>query len=337
MADDPEREQWLRYMESRAGEGTNKRYDNVEFADDGTTTYSRTDPVTGEVYEWDKAGGGGAGPRGAIRARRRTDKQAERDKQADREEFFGRRAREAIEGVDDPWLELAGDVPTEDALAGEDLTSELGGAQSDETSIAAQRAALRQMQQLQGRLGDIATDGSTAQEQAEMQRQRSQAAGYEKQQRDAIMQQAALRGMQGSGTAMAAQLAAQQGGANRMSQAALDTQAMAQRRALQAMQMQGQSQGQQAQLAGQMRGQSFGEDTTRRSAVDDFNRYNTNKRTGAVRDRFGMQAGVASGTSGARTTQAGHYGSLYTGQKQGRDEEKQKKQYATTEMVGGII
>ena len=319
--------------------GTNRQYDSADVAPDGTVTYSRVDPVTGKTQTStaDGSPGQGFGPRGDIRARRRYDRRAHDDGEVLRQEFFGEQAREGIDGVDDPWNELAGNRPTVDQLAGGDLTSELGGARADEASVAAQRAALQQMQQLQGRVGQISEKGYTAEEAAQMQRSRAQAAGYEQQQRDAIMQQASMRGMQGAGTTMAAQLAAQQGGANRMSQDALDTQAMAQRRALQAMQMQGQMQGQAGQLAGQMRGQGFGEETTRRSAVDDFNRYNTDKRRGAYRDRFGMDAGVAQGQSGAAQSRADHYREMYTGQKASRDSEKDKKKYAASDAITGII
>ncbi len=256
-----------------------------------------TDPETNQTY-WEtgdtyQEGTGGVGPRGHIRAARRAKRQGRRSREQEQREqranYYGGLANEATQGIDDPWMELAGATPSVDDLAGPALTSELAGAQADPQSIAAQQAALQQMARIsQGR--------RSAQEEASLQQARANTAQYERQQREAIIQQAALRGMQGAGTTLGAQLQAQQAGANRMSQAEMNAQAAIEQRALQAMAMRG-------QMAGQMRGQSFGEDVTRRGGQDDTNRFNSNKQTDAVRDRWGMQATSAQGLSQARATQ----------------------------------
>ena len=209
------------------------------------------DPVTGESYR-SREVGDGWGPRGDERADRQTGRKQEEAQRESRSNYFGANANEAIGGIDDPWLDLQSEIPTAEDYAGEHLTSELGGAQADAQAIAAQRAALAQLQQ-------ISQGGMTAQERAAMQQAQMDTRQNEKAQRDAIMQQAALRGMQGAGTTLGAQLQAQQSGANRYSQEQMTQQAMAQQRALQAMQMRG-------QMGGQMRGQSFQEDATRSTA-----------------------------------------------------------------------
>lgn len=277
----------------------------------GTGREVAGDPVTGREYSYDVTGG--------DKKDRRKQEQAQR---AHRTNYFGANANEAIQGIDDPWLDLQGAIPGVDDLAGPALDSELGGAQADAQSVAAQRAALQQLEQ-------ISRGGMTAQERAAMQQSRSNAANYEKQQRDAILQQAALRGMQGAGTTLGAQLAAQQGGANRVSQDAMNQQAMAQQRALQAMQMRG-------QLGGQMRGQSFSEDATRRSAVDDFARWNHQNRTGAHRDRWGMQATTAQGTSQARNAQAEQNRAMMENA-QGQKTTTEKRADQAQGLIGSVI
>jgi hypothetical protein len=96
--------------------------------------------------------------------------------------------------------------------------------------------------------------------------------------RDADLAALEARGMGGSGAALASRLGAQQGAA----------QSLAQQDAL--MMIEAQARGDRAAqsaggLGSQMRGQSFSEDYQRRSAADDFNRYQTESRQQAFGNR----------------------------------------------------
>jgi hypothetical protein len=137
----------------------------------------------------------------------------------------------------------------------------------------AQMQALRQMQGIAG------AGGYTALERDQIAQAQRQAAGYEKSQRDAQLQQMQMRGMAGGGGEMAARLQAQQGGANRASADATNIATQAQMRALQAMQAGGQM-GQQAQTQA----------TNRASALDAFNQANTNRQQGVAQRNAASQA-----------------------------------------------
>ena len=250
-----------------------------------------TDPQTGETYrsrEYDHNASFAGMEYGD--GDRKTERKRQEAERASRVDHYGRGANDAIGAIDDPWQELEGHTPSYEDLMGDEYTSTLGDAEADPMAVAAQRAALQ-------RMGQVARTGYTAEDRAVEQQARSSAAQFERQQRDAIMQQAAMRGMQGAGTTLSAQLQAQQAGANRNSQASLDMAANAQRRALQALAMQNSA-------AGQMRGQSFSEDATRRGAVDEANRYMIDGQRSAARDQFGMRGQVAQGQSQAANAQA---------------------------------
>jgi hypothetical protein len=142
---------------------------------------------------------------------------------------------------------------------------EAGQTAADPEAIAAQRRALQGM-------GDIYDQGGyTAAERAQNQLAQRDAAMGERSQRLAVQQQAASRGMGGGGMELMGALAAQQGGANRASDAAAQFAIAGQQRAMQALQNYGQQ-------AGQMRNQSFGEDQTRRSARDAWTAANVGAR-----------------------------------------------------------
>ena len=140
-------------------------------------------------------------------------------------------------------------------------------AQQNTQGQAAQLQALRQMQGIAG------AGGYTNLERDQIAQAQRQAAGYEKSQRDAQLQQMQMRGMAGGGGEMAARLQAQQGGANRASGAATDIATQAQMRALQAMQAGGQIGAQQQASAGQQQTMVG----NRAAAVDQFNQANTNR------------------------------------------------------------
>ena len=280
-----------------------------------------TDPMTGQTYHSDDPGDGW-GPRGDVRGDRQAGRKQEEAQRQSRTDYYGGNATSSINAIDDPWAELAGNIPTIDQLAGPELTSELGGAQADRGAIEAQRAALRQLEHL-------SQGGRTAAEEAALQKAQSQTRANEKQQRDAIMQQAALRGMQGAGTTLGAQLGAQQAGANRYSQAQMDAQAMAEQRALQAMQARG-------QMGSQMRGQSFSEDATRRSAVDDFARWNAQGKRDAHRDQFAQRATTAQGQSTASATQAEQNRAMMENA-QGQKTTTEKRYEQGSNLITGLV
>lgn len=162
---------------------------------------------------------------------------------------------------------------------------ELAGAAADPAAMAAQQDALSALQDIYQQGGMTAADFARQQE---AQRSTSQ---YMRGQREAALQQAQMSGMGGGAGQLASALSAQQGGAQAQSSADAQMLVEAQNRALQAM-------GATGQLASGIRGQSFGEDITRRSALDERNRYNIDwrretgregaRRTGEAR-RYGAE------------------------------------------------
>ena len=173
-----------------------------------------------------------------------------------------------------------GDIYTPESAeyAGPSMLSNWGLTNNDEyhKGKAAQMQALQQMQ------GVAQGGGYTPLERDQIAQAQRQAAGYEKSQRDAQVQQMAMRGMQGGGGEMAARLQAQQGGANRAAGQATDTATQAQMRALQAMQAGGQiGQQQQANAA------------DRAQAVDAFNQANTQRRQSVEQRNAAARGGAA--------------------------------------------
>lgn len=114
--------------------------------------------------------------------------------------------------------------------------------------------------------------GRTLMDRAAQEAAMSEAAQYEQGQRGALAQSMASRGLSGSGMEYAAQLANQQAGATRAHQAGMSAAAMAQARALEAIQQRG-------AMAGTMRSQEFGEQSQQAQAQDLINRFNTQNRT----------------------------------------------------------
>jgi hypothetical protein len=148
----------------------------------------------------------------------------------------------------------------EAALLGQSRTAQ---AQADPQSIAAQRAALDQL------MGIAQGGGATALERSRMQRARKDQEGWLRGQREADMQNLAERGMSGSGAELTTLAMDRQAAAGRLSQADLDTEAMLEQRAMEAVMAGG-------NLASGMRGQSFNEGTTRAKAQDEFSILNQN-------------------------------------------------------------
>lgn len=145
--------------------------------------------------------------------------------------------------------------------------SEMAGVEADPLAVAAQREALRQLQGI-GRSG-----GYTQAEQA-MRAAMARDVGRESAAREqAIIQNAYARGLGGGGAEIMGRMQASQSGANRLADLDAQMRMEGERRALQAMQAAG-------QMGGQMRDQSFGEGAARASAVDEWNRNNTEYRRG---------------------------------------------------------
>ena len=136
--------------------------------------------------------------------------------------------------------------------------------------------AIQQQRQAAQGLFDIYDQGGyTAAEQAQIRQAGRQAARQEQAQRGAIMQQAAARGIAGSGFEMASQLAAQQGSADRLAQQADAISIAGQQRAMQALGMGG-------QMATTMRGQQLGREMGRATAQDRINAANAAYRQGVA-------------------------------------------------------
>lgn len=139
----------------------------------------------------------------------------------------------------------------------------------DPTTRAAQMSALSQ-------LSDISSkQGMDAQERAQIQQGINSVNANEQGQRGAILQNAAARGVGGSGASLAAELEAEQGGANTASQNALGAQAQASQRALSAL-------GQQGQLAGQVHSQDYQQALNAANASDAISQFNARNQNAAM-------------------------------------------------------
>ena len=196
---------------------------------------------------------GGSNARQAARraARREYDRQAYIDQ-----------AESYLPSADDLWVQYE-----ESEYVGPEGELQSGDAAASQEYIDAQDMALRQMQ-------DVAAQGGlTAADRARMALSRQEIGRDVRAQREADQSALAARGMSGSGQGVASMLAGQQYGAQALSSADYEMQIAAQQRALQAMQQSG-------AMAAQARGASFDEDAYRRSAIDDFNRWNTEYRRG---------------------------------------------------------
>ena len=171
------------------------------------------------------------------------------------------------EGDVDPRLAQGGpavdyngiDAHTMEAtLAGD---SEMKGVSTDPRLRDAQMSALMDLQNISS------SGGMTAEDKANLSRIQGQTAQADKGRREAILQNAAARGMSGSGNELLAQLQSSQAATDRQSQEGLDIAGMAQARALQAMMQSG-------QLGGSIRGQDFGEQSAVAQAQDAINKFN---------------------------------------------------------------
>jgi hypothetical protein len=161
------------------------------------------------------------------------------------------------------WLqdykpELLGEI---EKTSYSNIDSEFENLSSDPRLKDAQMSALRSMQ-------DVANNGGmNAEDRANLARVQSESAQADRGRRDAILQNMGARGMGGSGMELLAQLQSSQAATDRQAQQGLDITGMAQRRALEAMMQQG-------NMAGNIRGQDFGEQSTVAQAQDAIKKFN---------------------------------------------------------------
>lgn len=240
------------------------------------------------------------------------------------------------------WRDLLGSAPTADDLAVEYQTgdyvegpgrSELGAAGADPASLLAQRRALE-------RLEELSRGGLSDADRAQMRLGRERADMAARSQRDAALQGLEARGLGGSGMSLLARQTAAQGAG--MAGAASDASLLAasQQRALQALQGYG-------TLASGMRGQSFSEDATRRGAVDDFNRWATERRQAHSYRGADMANRSSESRSDARDTAyryreraAGGMTGQYAGDQSRRQAEaarRDRQDEQTAGFIGGLI
>lgn len=147
-----------------------------------------------------------------------------------------------------------------------------------------------QLQQAQmetlGQLGEVANSGMTAIDRARLAEIQAQQTAEQRGMRDSILSQARQRGMGGSGMELAAQLQAQQEGANRASRQGMDVAAMAQQAAREASL-------QRAGLAGSMEQAQFGRQAMQAQAQDAINQFNTANRNAAMERNLSTRQGLA--------------------------------------------
>jgi hypothetical protein len=195
--------------------------------------------------------------------------------------------------------------------------SRAGQAQSDPRDRAAQRAALTQLQ-------EIGRGGLTAADKAALGAGNDMVAQSLRGQREASLQDLRARGMGGSGAEVAALFGGQQSGANAMAQQSASVLNAAQQRGLQALQAGG-------SLAGQMRGQGFGEQFQRGQAVDAFNRDNVAYRRGVQERNVGRSNRYTDNTTGAHRDMYGireRQAAMRTGQynQEAQDAERRRQE-----------
>ena len=166
-----------------------------------------------------------------------------------------------------------------DYAAQELATSGLSAEAEAPEAVAAQREALRRMQQ-------VAAGGYTPEEEAALRNIQSQTAAMASSQQAALQGQLQRQGVLDSGARIAMQQAAGQAAANRAGQAGLETAAQAQRRAFQAMQGLG-------GLGTSVRGQAYGEAERRAQAEDQKRLFEASSRLGVASNKANLASGAA--------------------------------------------
>jgi hypothetical protein len=150
-------------------------------------------------------------------------------------------------------------------------------------AVAAQRNALRQLQQ-------VSEKGYTPEEEAAIRQIQAETAATAASQRAATQEAFARRGIRGGGAERVAAFQTASQAANRAAQQGLDVAAAAQRRALQAMQAQG-------NLGTNVRGQAYGEAERRAMAQDEKNRLAGQRKAEIIDRSLGAKTGMETATN----------------------------------------
>lgn len=210
-----------------------------------------------------------------------------RDPEAEKEY---QKAVEALSGISTPTFE---NYTPEEYKAIQDLIAQQQGGTEYGKISEDPRLRDAQMQALQG-LQDIYRQGGlTAEDKARQAMINQQAAQQERGQREAILQNMQARGIGGSGAELAANLAAQQSGANQRAMGGLQTAANAENRALQAL-LQG------GQLGGQIRGQEYGMASDKARAQDIINQFNVANANQAAMQNWQNRQNIQNMNTGGR-------------------------------------
>jgi hypothetical protein len=166
-------------------------------------------------------------------------------------------------------------------LTAEDLSpTELRNILTDPRLQQAQFETLDQLKQ------QIDQGGMTAIDRAQLNEIRAEQTAVDRGQREAILQQAAMRGLGGSGVSLAQQLQAQQASANTAAQQAAQV-------AAQAQQARQQAALQRAGLGAQMQAQSFGQQAQQAGAQDAINSFNVANRNAAKERNLNVRQGLS--------------------------------------------
>jgi hypothetical protein len=175
--------------------------------------------------------------------------------------------------------------------------------QADAQSDSAQRQAIQELQKIYSQGGLNAQDRGALAIIEQQQNAQTQAA------REAIMQQAAMRGGVTQGGTLAAELQAAQGASNQARMSGLQEASIGRARAMDALTNQ-------YQAASQLRGQTSSEQMNKLAARDAVNQFNANARRGAFQDKMGVynqQQGYRAEAAGAKAQQAGAWGPAIQG------------------------
>jgi hypothetical protein len=269
---------------------------------------------------------------GTGESQRKVEKRAERA----RERSVGSSALdESIERTRSAqdYLDLGGFLPTAEDLSYDPTLqgrSELAQAKADPESIKAQRQVLRQLQDV------YAQEGMTEADRAAMELASRRVGAQVSAERAAALEQLSQQGMLGGGAQLTARLGAAQTGANALADFNAQNTIAARQRALSALQQSG-------ELAGQVRGQSFGEAATRGQASDvvrgsDVDRLNEAARARAEAEQtaFGNRMALGTAQAGTSLGQAGQFGETMQFLKQMEENRlaRQKAQKAQRQATG---
>jgi hypothetical protein len=206
----------------------------------------------------------------------------------------------------------------EQELGGPSAMAEVYGERLAPEAAAAQRNALRQLQQ-------VSEKGYTPEEEAALRQIQAETAATAASQRAATQEAFARRGISGGGAERVAAFQGAQAAANRAAQQGLDVAAQAQKRAFQAMQQTG-------ALGGDVRRQAFGE-AEARALADERRRINRAQQGLDVMNRSvdlttGTQrqgAAIANQPWQVASETAGRAGQTYAGYLGAQAEEEKKK------------